>query len=230
MTNENSMDLSRENEALHAYLKLLQAKGAGAAALHKRSVFLEQLILTLAGKELDGGEYRESVELLMDTIPVDDWHDGLTTAREFYPFWIKDIKLIAALNISPGFDIKPLQWKPLPTSLKSLMESLATEKFDASENWPLKAYAQALRQEGSELSLVNTRTKLAKIILVRLKNAPVKNHKAYRTAVDLTLPLFNIKNNRRLFLVVVREFYHFWIGNPDASSMVLKDGSGNILL
>jgi hypothetical protein len=65
---------------------------------------------------------------------------------------------------------------------------------------------------------------------VRLKNAPIKNHKSYRTAVDLTLPLFNIKNNRRLFLVVVREFYNFWVGNPDASSMVLKDGSGNILL
>jgi hypothetical protein len=44
------------------------------------------------------------------------------------------------------------------------------------------------------------------------------------------LPLFNIKNSRRLFLVVVREFFHFWIGNPDAASMVLQDGSGNILL
>jgi hypothetical protein len=193
-------------------------------------LFLQNLIPYLEGKELGGAEYRESVDLLMESILVYDWHDCLTTAREFYPFWIKDIKVIAALNINHGFDVKPLQWKPLPASLKSLMASLATEKFDASENWPLKAYAQALRQEGAEQSLVNTRTKLAKIILVRLKNAPEKTHKSYRTAVDLTLPLFNIKNNRRLFLVVVREFYHFWIGNPDASSMVLKDGSGNILL
>jgi hypothetical protein len=52
----------------------------------------------------------------------------------------------------------------------------------------------------------------------------------YRTAVDLTLPLFTIKQNRRLFLVVVREFFHFWSGNPDAASMVLKDGSGSMLL
>lgn len=224
------MDLTRENEAIRAYLKLIQVKGAGGDVLHKRSLFLEKLIVNLAAKELDGNVYREAVENLMETILVDDWHTALTSAREFYPFWKKDIKAIAALNINPGFDVAPSLWKPLPASLKSLMESLATEKFDASENWPLKAYAQALRQEGSELSLVDTRTKLAKIILVRLKNAPVKNHKSYRTAVDLTLPLFQIKNNRRLFLVVVREFYHFWIGNPDASSMVLKDGSGNILL
>lgn len=224
------MDQTRESEAVRAYLKLLQTKGAASASLLQRSIILEKLIVSLAGKALDGNEYRQAVEVLMETVPADDWHDSLTALREFYPFWRQDIKAIAALNINPGFDVTPLQWKPVPASLKSLMEGLATEKFDASENWPLKAYAQALRQEGSEQSLVDTRVKLAKIILVRLKNAPVKNHKSYRTAVDLTLPLFNIKNNRRLFLVVVREFYHFWIGNPDASSMVLKDGSGNILL
>jgi hypothetical protein len=230
MKNNISMDLSRENEAIRAYLKLLEAKGAIAGVLHKRSSFLEKLVVNLAGKELDGNVYREAVETIMETIETDDWHTNLTAAREYYLFWRKDIKAIAALNLSPGFDVEPLKWKPIPTSLKKIMESLPTEKFDVSENWPLKAYAQALRQEGSEQSLVNTRTKLAKIILVRLRNAPNKSHKSYRIAVDMTLPLFNIKNNRRLFLVVVREFYHFWVGNPDASSMVLKDGSGNILL
>jgi hypothetical protein len=230
MKNNNLMDQTHDNEAVRAYLKLLQTKGAVSSALLTRSLFLEKLTVNLVGRELDGNEYRQAVELVMETLPADDWHDCLTTSREFYPFWRQDIKAIAALNINPGFDVTPFQWKPLPASLKSLMDSLITEKFDASENWPLKAYAQALRQEGSEQSLVDTRVKLAKIILVRLKNAPVKNHKSYRTAVDLTLPLFNIKNNRRLFLVVVREFYHFWVGNPDASSMVLKDGSGNILL
>jgi hypothetical protein len=224
------MEQSRENEAVSAYFKLLQTKGVLSAALLKRSLYLEKLTISLVGRALDGNEYREAVEMLMDSVPVDDWHDCLTTSREFYPFWRKDIKAIAALNVNPGFDVTPLKWKPLPASLKSLMDGLVTEQFDASENWPLKAYAQALRQEGAERSLVDTRVKLAKIILVRLKNAPVKNHKSYRTAVDLTLPLFNIKNSRRLFLVVVREFFHFWIGNPDAASMVLQDGSGNILL
>lgn len=230
MKNNNPMNLKRENEATRAYLKLLQTKGATAAVLHKRSLFLEQLIPYLADKELDGGEYRAAIEALMETMLADDWHSSLTAAREFYPFWIKDIKAIVALNIDPGFDVIPLQWIPLPASLKSLIDSLETEKFDASENWPLKAYSQALRQEGSEQRLVDARVKLAKILLIRLKDAPFKNHKSYRTAVDQTLPLFNIKHNRRLFLVVVREFYHFWTGNPDASSMVLKDGSGNMLL
>jgi hypothetical protein len=223
------MNLTREKEAINAYLKLLQTKGATEEVLQNRALFLEKLSPHLVDKVLDGGEYREVIDILMETMPNEDWHDSLTAAREFYPFWMKDFKAIASLSLNAGFDVQTVQWKPLQTSLKTLWDSLETEKFDTSENWPLKAYTQALRFEGAEQSLVDTRVKLAKVILIRLRDAPDKNHKAYRTAVDLTLPLFNIKQNRRLFLVVVREFYHFWCGNPDAANMVLKDGSGNML-
>jgi hypothetical protein len=224
------MNITREKEAINAYLKLLQVKGAESALLRERSSFLEKLIVYLVDKQLAGNEYREAVELLMDTIPADDWHASLTAVREFYPFWMKDIKLIAAINVSPGFDVSQTQWAPWPASLKSLIDGLETEKFDVSESWPLKAYSQALRQEGAEKTLVDTRVKLAKILLVRLKDAPLKNHKFYRAATDQTLPLFNIKDSRYLFLVVVREFYNFWIGDPDASSMVLKDRPRNTLI
>jgi len=224
------MNTPREKEAINAYLKLLQSKGASTALLHRRSLFLDKMTEVLEDLMLDGNEYRVAVENIMEGVPPEDWHDNLTTAREFYPFWIKDIKAIAALSRNAGFEINPVDWKPGIASLKSLIDSLETEKFDTSENWPLKAYTQALRFEGADQALVDTRVKLAKIILIRLRSAPEKNSSTYRTAVDLTLPLFTIKQNRRLFLVVVREFFHFWSGNPDAASMVLKDGSGNILL
>lgn len=223
------MNPTREKEAVSAYLKLLQTKGASEDVLQKRTLFLDKLIPHLADKVLDGSEYREVIDIVMETMPTEDWHDCLNAAREFYPFWISDFKAIASLSLNAGFDIQPLQWRPIQTSLKALWDSLEIEKFDTSENWPLKAYTQALRFEGAEQSLVDTRVKLAKVILIRLRDAPAKNRKSYRTAVDLTLPLFNIKQNRRLFLVVVREFYHFWCGNPDAASMVLQDGSGNML-
>lgn len=219
----------REKEAASAYLKLLQHKGAESGLLLRRSRFLDALNAELSGKPHDGNGYRVAVEAVMDAVPADDWHESLTAAREFYPFWTKDIKAIAALNINPGFEVELLHWKPDQVSLQTLTDCLATEKFEASENWPLKAYVQALRQEGAEQSVVDTRSKLAKIILIRLRSAPEKNHKTYRAVVDLTLPLFTIKQSRRLFLVVVREFYHFWSGNPDAASMVMKDGYGNPL-
>ncbi len=224
------MNKTREKEAINAYLKLLQSKGASTSLLHKRSLFLDKLSARLGDLVQDGNEYRLLVEEMVESMPPDDWHDCLTAAREFYPFWVKDIKTIATLNLNSGFEVKPMDWKPDLVSLKNLTDSLETEKFDTSENWPLKAYAQALRHEGADQALVETRVKLAKIILMRLRGAPDKNNTAYRTTVDLTLPLFTIKQNRRLFLVVVREFFHFWTGNPDAASMVLQDTSGNILL
>jgi hypothetical protein len=223
------MNHTREKAAINAYLKLLQAKGASGAVLYKRSLFLDQLNIALAGKLLDGNEYRVVIEAVMETTPAEDWHENLTAAREFYPFWLENIKAIAALNVNPGFDVKPGYWKPLQVTLKELWNGLEKEPFDTSENWPLKAYAQALRYEGAEQSLVDVRIKLAKVILIRLRDAPEKNNKAYRTAVDLTLPLFNIKHNRSLFLVVVREFYYFWTGNPDAASKVFQDDTANLL-
>lgn len=224
------MNKTREKEAINAYLKLLQSKGASTSLLHKRSLFLDKLSARLGDLVQDGNEYRLLVEEMLESMPPDDWHDCLTAAREFYPFWVKDIKTIATLNLNSGFEVRPIDWKPDLVSLKNLTDSLETEKFDTSENWPLKAYAQALRHEGADQALVETRVKLAKIILMRLRGAPDKNNTAYRTTVDLTLPLFTIKQNRRLFLVVVREFFHFWTGNPEAASMVLQDTSGNIWL
>lgn len=224
------MNEIREKEAIDAYLKLLQAKGAKVEVLHKRSLFMDILAKKLAGLVPSGEVYRDVIETVMDSIPIDAWHDSLTAAREFYPFWMQDFKAIAALNINPGFDVQPIDWRPVQVTLKLLSDSLETEKFEASENWPLKAYTQALRFEGAEQALVDTRVKLAKIILIRLRTAPNKDSKSYRAAVDQTLPLFSIKHSRRLFLVVVREFYHFWSGNPDAASMVLKEGVGNVLI
>lgn len=218
------MNQSREKEAVSAYLKLLQSKGASSGILYKHSLFLDTLTKELAGKPLDATVYSNVVDTVMETVPADDWHINLNTAREFYSFWIKDIKAIAAFNLNYGFDVDAIQWKPLATSLKALTDSLETEKFDTSENWPLKAYSQAMRYEGAEQSLVDTRIKLAKIILIRLRDAPIKNHKSYRTAADMTLPLFKMNEAKQLFILVVREFYNFWTGNPNAASMLVKDG------
>ncbi len=224
------MIFSREQEATVAYLKLLQNKGVSTEVLQRRQVFLETLCAELTDKILDGTEYRFAIEAVMDHMPADSWHECLTTAREFYAFWMKDFKAIAALSGNGAFDLASDHWKPIgESSLKALTDRLDTEKFETSETWPLKAYAQALRYEGAEQALVDARVMLAKIILMRLRDVPDRDHKHFRTAVDLTIPLFNVKQNRRLFLVVMREFYHFWVGNPDAGFMVLKDGSGNIL-
>jgi hypothetical protein len=215
------MPENREEEALGAYLKLLQSKGAGEDSLKRRKQFLLKLIPVIADKPDDGRIYREAVESLIDVMRKSDWAFHLAVAREYFPFWTGDIKAIAALNAEAVFDADPAQWQPLEANLQTLWKLLDKQKFSVAETWPLKNYTLALRQAGAAQTLVDTRVKLVKLLLIRLQDAPEKSHKIYRLTVDATSPLFTMKETRHLFIIVVREFYYFWIGDPDASNYVL---------
>lgn len=220
---------AREQEALNAYLNLLQKKGASNEFLKKRADLLTALAKVIQGKVNDGYMYRDALETVMEKLDRADWPAFIAMARDYYHFWIKDIKAIAALNSESAFDIEPVKWQPLETNLKVLWNALDKEKFDTSETWPLKAYTLALRQEGAAQALVDTRVKLVKLLLIRLRSAPEKNHRIYRIAVDSTIPLFTMKDTRRLFLVVVREFYYFWAGDPDAAKYILRETTGHYI-
>jgi len=201
----------REQQALEVYFKLLTAKGFGPETFVQRISFLNKLLPLLADKSTNGGEYRLAIELMMDSIAESDWPESLIIAREYYPFWINDLKAVAQFCKSATKDQLPIEWKPVEVSLSSLWHNVDQEKFSTTDSWALKAYTKALRNENAEQTLIDTRLKLAKVLLVRLRDAPDKSNKIYRTTVDATLPLFEVKKNRRLFLVVVREFFSFLV-------------------
>jgi hypothetical protein len=219
----------REQQALEVYIKLLKSKGFGPETFIQRTNFLNKLMPLLAGKEQLGSVYRNTLESLMDKVPEADWPESLLVAREYYPFWTNDIKTIARLNQSATKDPLPIDWKPLQVQLADLWYSVDEQKFARTDSWALKAYTKALRNENADQVLIDTRVKLAKILLVRLSDAPERDNKAYRTTIDATLPLFELKKNRRLFLVVVREFFHFWSGNPEAEKFILNSNTVSML-
>lgn len=214
------MSENREQEALGVYLKLLKNKGADEVALKKRQAFLDRLFPAIQDVAYEGAAYREAVERVLNGIDKLEWPFSLAVAREYFDFWIKDFKSIAALNADARFEVNPIDWQPVDLDIKAVWKTLDKAKFDTVENWPIKAYSQALRQAGAEQGLVDTRVKLVKLLLVRLREAPQKSSKHYRISVDATVPLFEKNDTRRLFFAVVREFYYFWIGDPDAASHV----------
>lgn len=204
------MKITREQEATNAYLKFLQSKGTATAKLYQRALFLDKLTPNLAKKALTRAEFSYALSLTIEQIADEDKIESLSTAREFYPFWMQDIKAIAAFNASYGFDIDTIQWKPLPSSLKALTDSIDNLQFDARETQALHTYMLAMLENGAEKSVSDTRAKLAKVVLVRLRDAPIQNNKTYRMAIDMVLPLFTINEIKQLFLTVVREFYSHW--------------------
>jgi hypothetical protein len=219
----------REQEALEVYIKLLTNKGFGPETFVPRINFLNKLIPFLAGRDLNGRVYRSAIEQVMDTVEEADWPESLTVAREYFPFWLNDLKAVALLSRVSTVDSLPIDWQPKHIELSELWQTVDAEKFGTTDSWALKAYTKALRDENAEQLLIDTRVKLAKILLVRMREAPDKNNRVYRTTVDATLPLFEVKKNRRLFLVVVREFFHFWSGNPDAEKFVLNSNTVSML-
>jgi hypothetical protein len=228
MTEANNID-SREQQALEVYIKLLTTKGFGPDTFVPRINFLNKLMPLLVGKEANGREYRMVIETLMDSVSAGDWPETLVISREYYPFWINDLKAVSNLSKATTVDALPIDWQPESVPLADLWHTVDTEKFGTTDAWALKGYTKALRFENADQTLIDTRLKLAKILLVRMRNAPDKNNKIYRTVVDATLPLFEVKKNRRLFLVVVREFFHFWAGNPEADKFVLNSNTVSML-
>ncbi len=207
----------REFVALNAYLNLMSKKGADEANLDQRKAFLLRLIPLLAEQPQDGELYRSSVDEALQGCEKSTWPFLMNVALEYQRFWVNDIKAIAALHAGGGYEVSPMMATVPTEDLKTIWKSLDKEQFSITEKWSLKAYASALRQEGAEQEVVETRSRLVKLLLLRLREVECKDGAHYRVAVHATIPLFDMKETRDMFLLVVREFYYFWMGDPDAA-------------
>jgi len=106
-----------------------------------------------------------------------DWPANLVIAREFYPFWMSDIKAISHLNSELGFDLHPVDWMPTEISLADLWNNIDQEKFSTAESWAIKSYNKALNDEHAPAEVIDVRIKFAKILIVRLRDAPITQKK-----------------------------------------------------
>jgi len=141
-----------------------------------------------------------------------DRHQQLNIAREFYPFWTDDIKMIAAMSESYGYDLSTIRFRLWPTKLEwQTIEQLGDEKLSDQEDSLLGQYSQNLQEQRVVETKIQEKIRLAKIVLLRLRDIPIHNNITYRLAVDATLPLFAVEELKQRFLQVVREFFYIWI-------------------
>lgn len=215
------MSSTREADAIHAYYNLLHSKGADAAIMAQRDALLAELTPLLENLECTSTDYRQAVDHCLEDKPAGRWPELLTIIREFYPFWRGDVKAVMQYADTVGFELHPIGWQPAVIDLQSVWPALQSEKFETSELWALNGYVKALKSMDNKQDMeIEIRTRMAKLMLLRLREAPLSEKNAYRITADATLPLFNLKNTRHLFLNAVREFYYFWAAHPDAVQML----------
>jgi hypothetical protein len=215
------MSSTREAEAIQAYYNLLHSKGADAAIMAQRDALLAELGPLLENQECTSTAYRQAVDHCLEGKSAQMWPELLTIIREFYPFWRGDVKAVMQYADTVGFELHPIGWQPAVIDLQSVWPALQSEKFETSELWALNGYVKALKSMDNKQDMeVEIRTRMAKLMLLRLREAPLAEKNAYRITADATLPLFNLKNTRHLFLNAVREFYYFWAAHPEAVEML----------
>jgi hypothetical protein len=206
------MDKQREEQAINAYTKFLQSKGVSSDAVEMRKQFVSKLIVLLDG-QTGRSDYARALQMMIKFEENIDRQKQLNYAREFYPFWLGDIKSIARISETYGFDLNSAKFKSLPASLAwAEIDALNTdEKFTSQESKLLRDYALNLQQQNMTEESIQAKLKLIKVMLLRLRDIPVEHSMAYRMAVDVTLPLFNLEDIKQGFLSAVREFYYIWI-------------------
>ncbi|CAG0990747.1 hypothetical protein MTYP_02270 [Methylophilaceae bacterium] len=209
---------SREHTALHAYINLLRRKGMARESLRQREMTVLKLVPYIEYIPPNGPAYRQAVDRLFETVEKAEWPILLPVLREYFSFWINDIKAIAAMNEDRAFESGVVEWKPVQMDIKYMLASLDAVTLTSFEMMPLERYEQALRSGGADELFLDTSRKLVKMLLLRLRSAPHKQPNVYRQAVDANLALFTREEMHQLLLKVGREFYYFWKGDAEAPS------------
>jgi hypothetical protein len=207
---ESLMNKNREHIALSAYLNLLERKGFSKSALRQREVTILKLIPFIERINSDGLAFRTAVDEFFKKLDKSQWAACLPVVREYFSFWIDDIKAIVAMNQDNAFEPTALEWKPEEADIKEMWNSLDQVTLTSSEIEPLETYESALREHGADDFFVATCKKIVKLLLLMLRSAPHKQPVAYRKAVDANVGLFKSEEAYNMFLKVGREFYYFW--------------------
>jgi hypothetical protein len=207
------MDNQREQDALKAYLTLCHSKGVPETTLVQREFIILRLMNYISHIPLEGKQYRAAVDKFFSNLDEAEWAICIPVIRGFYSFWVKDIKAIAAMNQDHEFEPEHKEWQPETKDLKNIWDSLDRTSLTMNEVMPLQQYEVSLREKGCDDLFVDTRKKLAKMLLLRLRDVPHKQPNAYRKVIDANLKLFTTSETHQTFLKVARDFYAFWRGD-----------------
>jgi len=113
---------------------------------------------------------------------------------------VDDIKSIARISQTYGFDLSSAKFRTMPATLEwAEIDALNDESFNNKESKLIRDYSLNLQQQNLREEVVQEKVKLVKLMLVRLRDIPIENSMAYRTAVDVTLPLFDLQDINKGF-------------------------------
>lgn len=194
--------------AIESYIHSIKAKNTTDDFVHDNKYFLIKLTHHLYGINIDGASYRQAVEKLLLNVDIRERTFCINLAREFYRFWRIANRSLAEIN-----NDQALKLNAQKEAFIKLWDSIDQGFFSDAENWPLTLYAESMRQIGVSEKDIHISQRIAKVITLELRNDRSNPDDTYRDAIDRTQEQFVRQDLKTFFLIVSREFYHFWVGN-----------------
>jgi hypothetical protein len=219
MVAEPDQDLN--NNPLEAYVALLRSKGASTKDINLRKHFLRHLTSALKDKTISGEYYRETVDEVLRNFPDDEVSQSIfkTAAREYYNFWIGDVKSLVKLNNANIFEPNPVHIAAQGTLTDLLAQMDADGEWVCPDTPALERYLSQLYTNGLSQAAIDVRERLLRLLLY-VSREHESSPKVYRAAVEALLPLFSTSEGQQVFVQLAREYYYFWIQDPSAEARI----------
>lgn len=205
--------MSQSVAALDAYLQLIARQGASRQTVDERRRLLLKLLPHLAQLPSGSDSYRAVVDGFVADSPRERQVLLLTCAREYYYFWLGNMKKVVEITARAGFTLfNPVI--PMAADLAELRRRMAEQGFS---RFPpsLDIYLGKLFEDGVDDALIRERESLLKPLLYLLDGLPFSPG-SYRMAVDALLLHLGPADDPGDCLRLVREFFYYWQSFPHA--------------
>ena len=212
-----AMDREALQQALDAYLRLILRQGASEQVLQERRQLLDRLLPLLVGVSRDAQSFRRVVERFVNDSEVADRVTALTCAREYYYFWLGDVKKLVEITSRSGFTTRNVRLE-MADSLASLLERMQQQGFNTFPP-SLEIYLGKLFEDGVPEAVIQEREYLLKAMLFLLSGQPYRPD-SFRMVVDAMLLHLSDAQNQKAFVQLAREYFYYWLSFPPAHERI----------
>lgn len=214
-------DENREQAAVSAYIDLLRSQNGSMAEQSKCKHFLRYLATELHKKPVTSDNYRKAADYTLRNFPEDEFF--MRVVREFFYYWsgtAKPEESRVEAKLSPNAT-------KLGTTLPDLMHKATEDPWFKSDLKQLERqfsqlrslhrYVDELKRNGVDMVSIEARERIVKVLLLVLRDTEYSGA-AYRQAVDSVMMLFSRTEKWHVFVALAREFFYFWINDPEAAN------------
>lgn len=203
------------SEAGDAYFRQMIKEGLPGSVMSRREQLLGALQLLLKGQSRQPATYRQVVSVLLQRCSDADHDIALACARDYYYFWLGDLRYRPSGIVGRGVTIRSLK----ALSAAPFLNLLKRMRQEASFPMPpsLSIYLGQLHENGRSASELDSREILLKALLYFLQNESFVPS-SYRRAVDTLLLHIALPEERASVVSLAREFFYYWIAFPPAAT------------